>query len=148
MILNTNLLTDIPIQEKSEDLLEYGKFTQRLASCLKQFQSKDGLVIALNGKWGSGKTSVVNLIKADLVGETNVKIVSFSYWWYKGRAEVITAFLLGLSEAIGSLSNSEKIVSKILDFIQPLASIADHLSESQISSNVLQVVRNLSLIHI
>lgn len=145
MILNTNLLTDIPIQEKSEDLLEYGKFTQRLASCLKQFQSKDGLVIALNGKWGSGKTSVVNLIKADLVGETNVKIVSFSYWWYKGRAEVITAFLLGLSEAIGSLSNSEKIVSTILDFIQPLASIADHLSESQISSNVLQVVRNCCL---
>lgn len=141
MTQSSSLLTDVPIQNQSEDLFEYKMFTQRLVSCLKEFRSKDGLVVALNGEWGSGKTSVINLIKADLAEEKNIKIVSYSYWWYEGKKDVITAFLLSLSEAIRQIDNSEKTVSAILDFIQPLASVADYFTGTQIPSNTLKVAK-------
>lgn len=137
----TNLLTDVPIQSQSEDLFEYKKFTQRLISCLKEFRSKDGLVVALNGEWGSGKTSVINLIKADLAKEKNIKIVSYSYWWYEGKKDVITAFLLSISEAIRPINNSEKTISAILDFIQPLASVADYFTGTKIPSDTVKVAK-------
>lgn len=139
----SNLLTDVPIQNQSEDLFEYEKFTQRLVSCLKEFRSKDGLVVALNGEWGSGKTSVINLIKTELAKDENLKVVSYSYWWYEGKKEVISAFLFGLSEAIGELKNSEKIISTILNFIQPLASVADCCTGTGISSKVLEISKCL-----
>ena len=53
------LLTDIPLEDDSGDLFGYKKFTDRLVDCIKYFSSDDGLVVALNGEWGSGKTSVV-----------------------------------------------------------------------------------------
>ena len=139
----TNLLTDIPIQNQSEDLFEYKKFTQRLVSCLQEFRSKDGLVVALNGEWGSGKTSVINLIKSELAKDENLKVVSYSYWWYEGKKEVITAFLFGLSEAIGELKNSEKIISTILNFIQPLASLADCCTGTAVPSKALEITKCL-----
>lgn len=143
MTQSISLLTDVPIQSQSEDLFEYKKFTQRLVSCLKEFRSKDGLVVALNGEWGSGKTSVINLIKNELAKDKNLKVISYSYWWYEGKKEVITAFLLGLSEAIGELKNSEKIISTILNFIQPLASVADCCTGTEISSKVLEITKCL-----
>lgn len=143
MSANNSLLTDIPIQNRSEDLFEYEKFTQRFVACLKEFRSQDGLVVALNGEWGSGKTSVINLIKADLIKDNSIKVVSYSYWWYEGRKEVITAFLFGLLDAIHAVGYSEKAVSEILDFIQPLASIVDHITGSQIPSDALKIAHNI-----
>ena len=91
------LLTDIPLQDDSKDLFGYKKFTDRLTDCIKHFSSDDGLVVALNGEWGSGKTSVINIVKNQLQKEENIQVISYSYWWYEGKKEVITAFLSALS---------------------------------------------------
>ena len=127
------LLTDIPLQDDSKDLFGYKKFTDRLADCIKHFSSDDGLVVALNGEWGSGKTSVINIVKNQLQEEENIQVISYSYWWYEGKKEVITAFLSALSTAIGRLSNSDEIVSKLLNIMQVLAPVADLISQSNIS---------------
>lgn len=133
------LLTDIPLQDDSKDLFGYKKFTDRLTDCIKHFSSDDGLVVALNGEWGSGKTSVINIVKNQLQKEENIQVISYSYWWYEGKKEVITAFLSALSTAIGRLSNSDEIVSKLLNIMQVLAPVADLISQSNISDKVVKI---------
>lgn len=133
------LLTDIPLQDDSKDLFGYKKFTDRLTDCIKHFSSDDGLVVVLNGEWGSGKTSVINIVKNQLQKEENIQVISYSYWWYEGKKEVITAFLSALSTAIGRLSNSDEIVSKLLNIMQVLAPVADLISQSNISDKVVKI---------
>lgn len=133
------LLTDIPLQDDSEDLFGYKKFTDRLTDCIKHFSSDDGLVVALNGEWGSGKTSVINIVKNQLKKEKNIHVISYSYWWYEGKKEVITAFLSALSTAIGCLGNSDEIASKLKKIMQVLVPIADLISQSNIPSKVVEV---------
>lgn len=136
------LLTDIPLQDDSKDLFGYKKFTDRLTDCIKHFSSDDGLVVALNGGWGSGKTSVINMVKSQLQKEKNIQVISYSYWWYEGKKEVISAFLIALSEAIKPLGNSEEIVPQVLQLIRPLALAADVVTQSKFPSKALKLTQH------
>ena len=137
------LLTDMPLQDDSEDLFGYKKFTDRLTDCINNFSSDDGLVVALNGEWGSGKTSVINMVKNQLQKEENIQVISYSYWWYEGKKEVISAFLIALSEAIKPLGNSEEIVPQVLQLIRPLALAADFATQSKFPSKTLKFAQQL-----
>ena len=136
------LLTDIPLQDDSKDLFGYKKFTDRLTDCIKHFSSDDGLVVALNGEWGSGKTSVINMVKSQLQKEKNIQVISYSYWWYEGKKEVISAFLIALSEAIKPLGNSEEIVPQVLQLVRPLALAADVVTQSKFPSKALKLTQH------
>ncbi len=57
---------DQPIQIPSEDRFGIDPFARTLASSILKMKSPQGSVIALNGPWGSGKSSAVNLIKHHL----------------------------------------------------------------------------------
>lgn len=133
------LLTDIPLEDDSGDLFGYKKFTDRLVDSIKYFSSDDGLVVALNGEWGSGKTSVVNIVKNQLQKEENIQVISYSYWWYEGKKEVITAFLTALSTAIRRLGNSDETVSKLSQIMRVLVPVADLITQSNIPGKVLEI---------
>ena len=53
---------DKPIENDSEDLLGRASFSKKLGEAIYNYNSKNGLVIGLYGKWGNGKTSVVNMM--------------------------------------------------------------------------------------
>lgn len=52
---------DEPILYPSEDLFNRGKFIEKVSNVIEQEDDKS-FVIGLYGKWGSGKTSIINLI--------------------------------------------------------------------------------------
>ena len=56
--------TDQPItgEKDSPDLLNRGGFAERVAKSLILKKDSPGLIISLEGKWGYGKTSTINLI--------------------------------------------------------------------------------------
>jgi hypothetical protein len=55
--------SDRPIKRPSEDLLGRAGFALELARAIDRLAvASDGFVIALLGEWGSGKTSVIELI--------------------------------------------------------------------------------------
>ena len=60
--LVTNLSADRPISSFSEDLLDRKPFADALANAFIQWHGEDSLVAALYGPWGSGKSSVKNMI--------------------------------------------------------------------------------------
>lgn len=53
--------SDRPIKKIDDDLLDRAEFAKDLASAISDWQSKDSLVIALHGEWGSGKSSIKNM---------------------------------------------------------------------------------------
>ena len=57
---------DQPIETPAEDRFGVDPFAHALAASILKMQSPRGSVIGLNGPWGSGKSSAVNLCRHHL----------------------------------------------------------------------------------
>ena len=58
--------SDAPIIRPEDDLLGRNTFAKQLAQTLLRLNTKDTFTIGLSGKWGSGKTSLVNMTLNEL----------------------------------------------------------------------------------
>ena len=54
------ILSDEAIDTFKNDLLNRKSFVENLSSSLLSWNDKKSLVLGLFGKWGSGKTSIIN----------------------------------------------------------------------------------------
>lgn len=73
---------DKPIVVCSEDLLDRQCFSQEFGKALYEYNGADGLVVGLYGKWGSGKTSVLNMAKEEIyniIDKKEKKVISNSF---------------------------------------------------------------------
>lgn len=86
---------DKPIEEPNEDLFDVDPFARALACGIRKMQSPCGTVIALNGPWGSGKSSAANLVRYHLKSAKNsneLVLIDFSCWWFRGEEALALAF--------------------------------------------------------
>ncbi len=114
---------DRPILSISQDRLGRGTFAKYLARCILDHQSPESLVIGLNGGWGSGKTSLINLIVEELhVAGSNMLddekpiILNFSPWSYSGQGQLIYGFFRRLVSELRqcpTLENSAEIIQLV-----------------------------------
>jgi predicted KAP-like P-loop ATPase len=95
---------DLPIVSPSDDKFGLDAFASTIATSIADMQASSGVVLAVNGKWGSGKSSAINLIKhhlAGLVDRGYIAIVTFNPWWFAGADALTLLFLQELNRAIG-----------------------------------------------
>lgn len=59
-------VADKPIEKADEDLLGRSDFAKQFGKSICEYDGKDGLVIGLYGKWGSGKTSIINMAISEI----------------------------------------------------------------------------------
>jgi predicted KAP-like P-loop ATPase len=95
---------DRPIQNSEQDRLGRAVFAKYLARCILDHKNMESLVIGLYGGWGSGKTSVINLMLEELryaasnMFENEMPIIlNFSTWSYSGQEQLIESFFRRLS---------------------------------------------------
>lgn len=121
------MLFESAITKSSEDVFERLSFAGHIAELLVLKPSSPSLVLALEGKWGSGKTSLINLIKLSIKNDcSNAVIVDFNPWLIGSLDSVIEGFLVQLASSINQTLNSEiatKAASRILNFAKFLAPI-------------------------
>jgi len=67
MHLNVRLQGDRPIKSEAEDLLGFSNFADALARSLTEMAPDDGLVISVEGEWGAGKTSAIELTQRRII---------------------------------------------------------------------------------
>ncbi|MBF4804940.1 KAP family P-loop NTPase fold protein [Lancefieldella rimae] len=121
-----NYFADNPISTASEDLLQRSKFVERIVREIDMIDASQGYVLAVMGQWGSGKTSVLNLVKECLQNKEMV-VVDYNPWLLSGTE----ALVAGLFGEINAKLNKKGVryraaIDKIIDYgemLTPLTSV-------------------------
>lgn len=119
---------DSPIKTKKEDLLNRYQFASSLGKALLEWKNEEGIVIGLYGKWGSGKSSVINLAVEYIETETKKKknkkpdkpiIIKFNPWNFTEQNQLINIFFSELAKAINYYDKGEdakKVGKKLITY--------------------------------
>jgi predicted KAP-like P-loop ATPase len=127
---------DTPIERPAEDLFGLDPFARSIAASINTMTASNGLVLAINGSWGSGKSSAINLIQYHLAPfkeQGNLVTVTFNPWWFAGEQALTLAFFQELNAAISPslpyrLSRSLSRLGRKISAVGPLASAAADMS--------------------
>lgn len=114
---------------KNPDLDEFNRrdFSERIAKTIATRKESKSLVIGIYGKWGEGKTTVLNFIAGELKHHDNIVPLTFNPWLFPSEAELLVAFYSELAKAIGkSLSTRKEDAGKFIkDYVGALAGFFD-----------------------
>ncbi len=93
--------SDRPIGSKKEDVLKRAHFAERLAEDLQSWDGSDSLVVALYGTWGSGKTSVKNMLLESIQRGHGamLPVMEFNPWQLSGSGDIPASFFRELGIA-------------------------------------------------
>jgi len=92
-----DLASDRPITIPEDDRLGRASFAEAMAHSIVTMTGTDGLTIALYGRWGSGKTSTLELVSHYLhqeTGESAPLVVKFNPWWFSEPEAILVSFFL------------------------------------------------------
>jgi hypothetical protein len=98
------MFTDHPIQTKSDDRLRRESLAEKVAEMILKFEGTESFVIGIDGKWGSGKTSFINLVLESL--DDKIIAVKFNPWQFNDSRSLLKDFLNSFSEKIEPLHKS------------------------------------------
>ena len=95
---------DDPIEAATQDRLGRTTFAERVAGAIKDVEGHDtSCVFGLVGPWGSGKTSVLNLVRTSFDGEgCPWTVVDFSAWMVSDLETLVVEYFASLASALGT----------------------------------------------
>ena len=70
--------SDLPVDSKKDDIFEVSNYVNALSAFIKECTTP--MTIAIQGTWGAGKTSLMNLIREEL--GNSVDTIWFNTWQY------------------------------------------------------------------
>lgn len=137
--------TDKPIQKSTEDLLGRKSFSKMLAEAVDKYKGTDSLVIGLFGKWGVGKTSIINMVLENLNDQI---IVHFSPWNYSSHSDLINLFFIELSQSIldsGNARNKHTLKKAFLKYKRAIKVVSNKPIVKGMISALIQFVLGVHL---
>jgi predicted KAP-like P-loop ATPase len=134
---------DRPIEKASDDVLDRADFAKALADAVKGWAGRDSLVIALYGDWGSGKTSIKNIMLEFLRSESaEIPIVEFNPWQWSGQERVFEGFFHEVGAAIGKRDSQGRLLRGASKWQEYAAA----LKVASAASQAIKTILNLSLV--
>ena len=116
MVRDTAL--DNPAEQQEEDEFNRWPFSERLADTIAGFDASQGApVLGLFGTWGSGKSTVLNFVRAALEKNhgAHVTVFLFNPWLFKDPDALLREFFAGLARSIGAkLDRSGKAAGELM----------------------------------
>ena len=126
------MIEDTPLKATRGDKLGFGEMAHHLASSFLQNDLTHGFVIGVEGAWGSGKSSLVNLsLEALRQKKDGPRMVRFAPWLVGNRSELLAQLFSDLEPIIlKSVPSTEKdetkrVLAKYSQVSSGLATIAD-----------------------
>ena len=98
--LQANGIIDAPIGTDEEDALGRVPFVNDLHREIRKFPFDESVVFGLNGRWGSGKTSVLNLLRNRLRNDRDTILVDFNPWYFSSADVLVHRFYSAVAGAI------------------------------------------------
>ena len=104
-------------KEVSYDLLERSYTINKLYELIKNCNSEESFVIALEGEWGSGKTTIINNLKKKVneKDESLIIIDDFNPWYYEDEKALLNGMFDTIMAKIGH-NFSVREISKFINF--------------------------------
>jgi len=103
----THLIEDVPSEkdqfESSDGIGPHERVARTMADVILSPTESGGKMIALEGKWGAGKTTVVGLLKNKLVKKDDITVFSYDAWAHEGDP-LRRTFLEALIQHLRSIS--------------------------------------------
>lgn len=95
---------DEPVEDESDDILDFKKYAERLAKRILKSNSKRSFAIGINAKWGQGKTSFMTFLKKNL-GDDIIE-VNFDPWNSQNPQSIIADFFENFDQSLSPYNGS------------------------------------------
>lgn len=106
------LKNDGSIDKIEEDKLNRKDFIERIIEGILGYKDTESLVIGLEGNWGSGKTSILNIIEKELENK-KIEVFKFNPWNFSIRKQLVSDFFEQFSLFLGSRSNTKEALKEV-----------------------------------
>lgn len=129
---NENLI-DLPILYPGDDILGFEDIAKRLVETInrKEYVSTikgcySSFTIGVLGKWGSGKSSLVNLIKNRLSENSDYEICNFNPWYFESQRELLISFFNTIKRTLSKFNFLDKELEKYFnEFVEVMVDCID-----------------------
>ena len=129
------LSPDLPIAKLEEDELNRGSFAESLAKTLVQYSFPSSLTIGLYGEWGSGKTSLLNMVFENVERiDDSVVVLRFNPWLCSDPKQLVTQFFKQMATAI---KLKKSITDKAWELIDQYADILGATSVIPVAGEIV-----------
>ncbi len=118
--------------ESELDLLGF----EHLRNAVKQTVLDEGILpvtVGIFGDWGTGKSSLASMVKADIEGTRGVVCVSHSGWLFEGYEDAKSALIGSILDALADRQRASK---KAGDLIARLARRVDFFAAGKLAAKV------------
>ncbi len=135
---SSKLNSDRPINDPQNDLLGYAPLAKSIANGISHMCTNDGLVMAITGDWGMGKTTTLNFVKYYLKKDlSNIQIIDFNPWWFSGHEDLAQKLLKSIAQNCNSESEKElKLTSALIDLARATLSNSTELKNNKMGLEV------------
>lgn len=117
---------DRPLLSKTDDKLNRALFAERVAGVLRELPKGASLVVGIHGPWGDGKTTVLNMLHADLDADGATATVEFNPWRFTDEPAMLAGFFRVLAGVIrAKLTTKGEDIAGWVEKIGRYASVVD-----------------------
>lgn len=139
--------SDKPIENIKNDKLNRKDFSQQLANAILSYKSKDNFTIGLCGKWGTGKTSIINMVIEEITEQTagstdKPLIVKFNPWNYSDKTQLVRQFFNNIMSEIG-INSSSKGLKRVGSALEKYSDIFEYSQYIPIVGKYLNPIKGI-----
>ena len=130
-------LIDAPIRSSAEDDLGRAPIAHAFAQSILELDASQGLVVAVLGPWGHGKSSFINLMREEFEGipkesdptpeesETRraLTVIDFNPWMFSGSDQLVDFFFAQIGAELKVKNKNKRRFRKIAKLLQKYGGI-------------------------
>lgn len=140
---NTTSITDKPISSLEQDRLKSRRYAETLATFIEN--SDTPLTVGLQGEWGTGKTSMMYMLREILEAKKVATswVNTWEYSMFRGANQTTPAVLRGMleklkesCEAKGTWSKSDEANQKVKKIGRFIGNLANQVVQNQVGLDV------------
>lgn len=138
------VVADVPLQDPEKDLLGYKDLAKNLAEILCRNYQDEGLVFALCGSWGCGKSTFLNFVLHYINKKPSHErpiTIRFNPWWFSGHADLLDRFLRELQMSFGR-NKLKDLAGKLADFVSIVSDLPEPTGMLRVGGRLASQLRN------
>lgn len=120
---STVIKGDNPIRNPREDVLGRVEVAKSFARHVLALDVSEGTVVGVLGPWGSGKTSFINLTRAEFQQE-GLQVLDFYPWMFSGAEHLVERFFAELATQLKIRAGLEQVGNALENYGEMFSGIA------------------------